>query len=38
MSQAKKVFVGLGMTALALVAIFFVVRRSPDNVRSLFQA
>ncbi len=38
MSSAKRILVGLTMTALTLVAIFFVVRRSPDNVRALFQA
>lgn len=38
MSHVKKALIGIGLTALALVAIMFVVRRSPDNVRALFQA
>lgn len=38
MSSAKRFLVGALMTAATLVAILFVVRRSPDNIRSLFQA
>lgn len=38
MSSAKRIIVGSLMTAATLVLIFFVVRRSPDNVRALFQA
>lgn len=29
---------GLLMTAVSIVALFFIVRRTPPNVRALFQA
>lgn len=38
MSQVKRLAVGLLMTAITLVALFFFVRRAPDNIRALFQA
>ena len=38
MSNAKKVLIGLGLTAVSMIVVLFVVRRMPDNVRALFQA
>ncbi len=38
MSQVKRFAFGILMTGLTVAALFFIVRRSPDNIRALFQA
>lgn len=37
MGQAKRFAVGVAMTGVTLVALFFIVRRLPTNFRALFQ-